>query len=508
MIAPVFTFKVNGYDVPLVVKADTVNVTAIYRLEGTDTIDLTVRDSTIEYLDLNIFKEGNRVDLYMGYANNLRYMTSGEITEYNPTFGQDTLPELKIRCEDILHKLQANRKRKFKSRVKFQKVKGVTTKTKNKKKTGRTSRVYSKVKDSEIVKKIFRRYNIKPDVDATDGKVSRIHKKDLSDFEFLRKLARINSCYFWVDFDPKSGAWVGHFKKRSTLSTGSATLYTYGALKPSLLSFDPTIVFKKQSTNITIITLDRVTKKPVQMKIKEKGKSQIIQSKPQYTDGKIEVLDSTFISGTKLVFEAYGQNVEVVTNKKFVNKKDAKKWAEAFARANSDLFITGTATVIGNPDLRARSLIYINGVGKRLGGLWEVVEATHKMSGDGPYLTDLKLRKFVGTIGIQGLQRKRSGRNTFIRGTPRFFFSDKSIFPNKDESRHDQGDIYGISEKEEVDRHFNYQQDPSDLNVPPEPKHESKFKDNPKPKGIGLGLKEKQDIFIPDIPRISPSKNI
>ena len=55
-------------------------------------------------------------------------------------------------------------------------------------------------------------------------------------------------------------------------------------------------------------------------------------------------------------------------------------------------FITGTASTIGVPELRAGCLVELQGLGPRFSGIYLIDEATHSI-GDGGYQTELSLNR-------------------------------------------------------------------------------------------------------------------
>jgi hypothetical protein len=56
--------------------------------------------------------------------------------------------------------------------------------------------------------------------------------------------------------------------------------------------------------------------------------------------------------------------------------------------------LTGSGTTIGDPRIRAGTVIRIGGVGERFGGLYRVTSATHTLGGEG-YRTAFEVRKEI-----------------------------------------------------------------------------------------------------------------
>lgn len=96
--------------------------------------------------------------------------------------------------------------------------------------------------------------------------------------------------------------------------------------------------------------------------------------------------------GVGSTHSAKGENqtnpfTESLTNKEADNAKNA-----AETRANKEKTYTARATVIGDPSLKANTLIKINNVGSKFGGHWWIKTVTHKIGSSG-YLCDLDLQK-------------------------------------------------------------------------------------------------------------------
>lgn len=402
-LAPQFSVKVDGYDLPYNVVDDIVSIKYTDQMDGANVIEMTLNDRNNVYMDSQVFRLGAQLELFMGYDKLLQFMNRGEIVEINPDFGANG-PMLNVRAFDVTHRLAKEvRPRKKRSHYKKQKLghdKGLSDTSKKKKKKSdeskKRSRVFKNMKDHEIVLKVLKDYNIYPDVDKFGVRRHRIKEKGLDDFQLLLRIAAINSCYFWVDYNPRLKKWIGHFKKRSTYNPGPIRIVTYGSPHPEVLNFKPLALSSEQKSEIKILSLDRVTKAPISYKVSLKN----TKDKDPFSKTRIVSTSQSYMSGSKVVFQAFGQNVEIITNKHFKNAKEAKIWAESYARNNADNFIRGNATIVGAPHLRARNQIQINGLGNAFTGLYEIERVEHNMTG-GPYVCVLQLRKVVEPIGVQ-----------------------------------------------------------------------------------------------------------
>jgi len=429
MIAPHYFIHIDGFKIPVELMEEVVNVTYTDAITGSNVIDLTIKDPDSLIVDSNLLQDGNTIELYMGYGTTNVFMNRCKIVESNPEFGS-AVSQITVRGYDKLHDLAANRKDRKKkrfSRKHLGKVKGLGTpkkKPRKKKKDeaaikGKRGRAYKNMKDSDIVKTIFRKHSLIPDIDKFGSRKSRIQIQSVTDYQLLEKLAVINSCFFWVSYNRSKNKWVGHFKKRSTLPARVPVIHTIGDDFPTIVKFVPHKITKDQKTDIVLLAMDQVKKVPIYHRIdlkdikrKESGKK---------FDGTVTKDIEQLVDGSRLVFEAFGRSVEIVTNIRFKNKKEAKEWAEAYARKNADAFIKATAKVVGDPYLRARDLMFIAGGSVKYSGMYEIEKVTHTMDSGQAYYCTLELRKLVKPLGIfekyAKVKRRKLPRNLLALDT-------------------------------------------------------------------------------------------
>jgi len=86
-----------------------------------------------------------------------------------------------------------------------------------------------------------------------------------------------------------------------------------------------------------------------------------------------------------------GDRVEVVTNYRAADAADAKRIAIGILKRNLDDTITVTGNLVGDPRVRARTVLGISGVG-RFNGDYYVTSATHKLGANG-YQTEFTARR-------------------------------------------------------------------------------------------------------------------
>lgn len=86
-----------------------------------------------------------------------------------------------------------------------------------------------------------------------------------------------------------------------------------------------------------------------------------------------------------------GERVEVVTNYPARTQEEAKRIAIGILKKNLDNTLTAQGSILGDPRVRPRTTIQIEGVG-RFDGLWYVTQAVHKLGANG-YQTQFNARR-------------------------------------------------------------------------------------------------------------------
>jgi phage protein D len=106
-------------------------------------------------------------------------------------------------------------------------------------------------------------------------------------------------------------------------------------------------------------------------------------------DERVKMGDKT---GSEIALEIFGENPVRVTGQEVTSQKEANDIALAQLEAKSLDFISARGACIGNPDIKARDVIRIKGVGKRYSGNYYVTSVTHTIDARG-YTTSFELKR-------------------------------------------------------------------------------------------------------------------
>jgi hypothetical protein len=158
----------------------------------------------------------------------------------------------------------------------------------------------------------------------------------------------------------------------------SALRYVYRA---GLTSFKPTFNGVGQPTEVRVVSQDPYTGQPVDVTV---GTQQLQDLGLVPSGGGDTATDTIATAGQG------GEKTELVTNYLALSHDQAELLAAGILKRNIDKIITATGEVLGDPRIRPRVTLQIDGVG-RYSGLYYVTSATHRLGPNG-YQTSFSVR--------------------------------------------------------------------------------------------------------------------
>ncbi|MBW2121336.1 MAG: phage late control D family protein [Deltaproteobacteria bacterium] len=353
--APSFRILLGGTELRHGVTADVLSVTVVDNADRADSFSFTVRDhlpepdrlfpggERLQWMDSRIFDEGNRVEIYMGYADDLVSMMVGEITAVNPSFPASGQPTLRVQGYSLYHRLQRTRLRKpFKA----------TT-------------------DSGIVRQIATQMNLEPMVDETEVEYPLVSPKGETCASFLRQRAE-RICYEVV-----VKRETLYFQRPRYLENPSPGLtLEWGR---SLIHFSPRLPTFNAPTEVTVRGSQTS---------QGRGKEPLVGT-ARAGDERVKMGTET---GQQIARSVFGDHHLLVEDHNITTSQEANEVARARLETQAMNFITGSGSCIGNPRLRARMVLALKGLGKRFSGNYYVTAATHTIDGGG-YRTDFQVKR-------------------------------------------------------------------------------------------------------------------
>jgi hypothetical protein len=267
------------------------------------------------------------------------------------------------------------------------------------------TRVFENMTRAEVARKIADENGYGSsvqDVEDTEASLPHVTQARLTDAQFLKKLATREGFEFYID---ASGF---HFHKRRTGQKPIRILRWYT---------DP------EQGDFLNITIDNdVTGKPGAVRLKGRDP---LRKKDFEGNGTNDTTDRESLAPViEIVDPKTGEShlekraSSEETRHTTGNATTAKREAEGRFRNVQHLTVELSASIAGDPRVLAKTVIEIQGIGKRLSGKYYIKEAKHKIDGSG-YQVDFKsLRDGHGGYDRQGAKSK-GNLNTKRPGDPR-----------------------------------------------------------------------------------------
>ncbi len=104
--APQFRLEIGGDPLPAALRGSIVGLSYQNGLEGSDSVDLTIANQDLRWLDHPLLAVDQGFKLFIGYAPDpLEEIFVGEITAVEPSFPNGGMPTIKVTAHDFLQRL-------------------------------------------------------------------------------------------------------------------------------------------------------------------------------------------------------------------------------------------------------------------------------------------------------------------------------------------------------------------------------------------------------------------
>ncbi len=371
--APEFRLLINDTTVPAALRASISSVNYQTGLEGSDRVELAVVNENLRWLDDPLLALDKKLTLSLGYAPDpLEQVFVGEIVGHSAAFPSSGVPTLTVAAQDRLHRLQKGRRVRWFANP-------VPT-------VGNFARPDSTVLDSISGENDL--IAVQEPVGATlaallgnaqavvasgdpDAAQKVIRKQDdETDFDFLTRIARENGWEMLIDHAGPQGGYRLRFLSPSNRLDPEITL-KYGQ---SLVDFTPHITNVGQLAAVTTYVWVPFLKSTVTVSVgwdwKQMALTIDVRTEPGAPDK--------------------GPAAHLIEEPVTPVSAWRKIIQELVPRLNRRL--TASGSTIGDPRLRAGTLLRLEGLGVQFGGLYRVTSATHTIDSGG-YQTGFEVRK-------------------------------------------------------------------------------------------------------------------
>jgi phage protein D len=351
---PSFDVRLRDRKLPEDVFRDIVSIEYSDDLEEIDSARLTINNwdadrRRFRYSDADTFLPGARIALDLGYRTEggMRRVIEGEIAQLAPTFPASGQPTLAVTVLNILHRLR----------------------------TEQVSRTYENKTASQIAREIAGRLGVEirlgepPEPETPFEFLLQDQKYDIV---FLLRLARRVGYDLLVE-EAEGGPRL-YFGPSETTARRPTYQLRYGT---SLLAFQPTLTTANQVGEVVVRYWDARAKQAKEAKA---------------TRAQLRTRGVGERGSQALLERSFSERKEIITDRTPRNPQAALELARATLERIAKDMVRASASVPGLPDLRAGSIVVIDGVGNRFNGRYFVTKTTHAI-GDGGYTTRFECRR-------------------------------------------------------------------------------------------------------------------
>jgi Bacteriophage probable baseplate hub protein len=343
-LIPDLRIRINGQQLPLDARADLVSISVLEDVNaaGMFTFTLLCWDGVgmqVKWLDDDFFKEGNSVDIDMGYRDTTFPLFRGEITGLEPEFPRARPPILTVRGYDRRHRLMGKRK----------------------------TRSFLNMKDSDIANQIAADWGLRPDIEDTRVTLAYVLQHNQTDFEFLQQRAqRIGHEMVVTDT-------TLHFRRRRNEGSAVITLRR----EVELLEFNARLTTSSQTEEVLVQGWNPQNKEEFVAHAGIGDEHQMGGS----------------ASGPATVRKVFSGTGATSVNVPVLSQGEADQLANGWFGEMALRYVEGQGVCIGRPDLHAGILVQIEGLGRRFSGAYYVTSVEHSYRPNVGYRTSFTVQR-------------------------------------------------------------------------------------------------------------------
>jgi phage protein D len=362
-------------------------------------LNITLNNPDFEVTNSEIFSAGNAIGLQFGYGVDTVHLGRRiELIANYPNFPEGGIPTIKVRGYDGRHRMtQGDYLPHKREENKFAKKSTLGANVPKKRRKGSASapHVFKKKTDSEIIDEIAAFFDFAVDVDPTTKRRTRVKKKNVSYWQFILNIAKINNYTVWVDWDGGKGdsygsnKWCLHFRKKKTKFDSGYVFEWRSDGEGTLFSAQLHEELTKQSTDIEVVHFDKKLRKLRWETLDGKKRFNVPETlfyKRGYDPkgGGVRGVDAY---GANIKFRVGGRTIETISDKPLKSSEEAKQFAINFMKQQQEDYIVIEGTVVGTENLRPRQIHRLAGIGD-WDGEYYFTQTRHRFVGDSIYKTE------------------------------------------------------------------------------------------------------------------------
>lgn len=293
------------------------------------------------------------------------------------------------------------------------------------------TRIWKQKRRSDVVKEIGVENDFEGaflSVEETEAVLDVINQAGETDAHFLRRLAREEGMEFWID---DTGM---HWHERRLDLTPSHVFVWKASKTGDILSINVESDLMRRAARVTVKGRDPVEKVSLEETANNDNTDratlghsrEVVETVDvetgQTVAGIYQDIEDPLLEQSRLDVQVGYQDLEnqqtVLDERNAIlltyavpesNQKQAKNKAAAKFKKAERRTVKLSMTVVGDPTLRAKSIVEVQGISSVLSGKYYVKEAKHTISSSG-YTCDLKLIRDAKGVYAKRLTQKQKGR--------------------------------------------------------------------------------------------------
>jgi phage protein D len=345
LLVPDLLIKINGSPLPSEAKQDVLSASLQEDIEAPSMLTLQMVNwdmvnLKITWSDHNLMAVGNEVEIQMGYVDNLQKLMVGEITGLEPEFSADEIPRLTVRGYDRRHRLMR----------------------------GRHTRSFTQVKDSDIASQIAGDVGLTAQVEDSGVTLDYVLQHNQSDLQFLQQRA------LRIGYEVVVEEKTLHFRPRQNDASEVLTL----SWEKDLIEFHPRLTSLGQVGQVAVRGWN------------PKDKAALVA---EAAAGSESSTMGGSTSGPSEAGSAFGDSRYTSIDWPVFSQAEADKMAAGQFNDMALAYVSGEGIVAGRSELRAGTVVKIEGLGDRFSGNYYVTAASHTYSAREGYRTAFSVRR-------------------------------------------------------------------------------------------------------------------
>lgn len=344
-LVPAFRVQVNGSPIPARAAADLISATVHEDVGAPSMFTLRLLNwdmhrQRVTWSDDDLFTEGDQVAVQMGYVDHITSLIVGEITGLEPEFITNEIPTLTVRGYDRRHRLMRSR----------------------------NTRSFTQLKDSDIAAQIAAALSLTARVEDSGVTHSYVLQHNQTDLEFLHeRAARIG---YEVVVEDRTL----FFRPQQHTTTPVLTL----SRDRDLIEFYPRLTTMSQVGQVTVRGWDPQEKQAI---VGQAGGGD-----QRGTMGGVT-------GGPAASNSAFGSASSTSVEQPIASQAEADQIARGRFNQMALAYISGEGVCVGRTDLRAGTVVTMQGLGRRFSGQYYITSATHSYSPTQGYRTAFTVRR-------------------------------------------------------------------------------------------------------------------